>query len=404
MAAMAAVAAACGSSSTSSGGGSSSGPSLQQWYHEYGEKGTEQAAKQFAASYKKARVAVQWTPGDYATKLSAGLLSSSGPDVYESQFNVQMARSKQAVPLDDIIAPYKHDFNAYDIKANTYDGHTYGVRIIDDPQFFYYRKSLFDKKGLKPPETLDDLISIAKELTTSSMKGIFLGNDAGAGAMAGPALWSTAQRYLTPDHKVGFDSPRTGEVFQKLRQLQTDKSILLGAPTDWTDEGSFTNQLCAIQWCGLWGMPTIKSALGDDFDVFPFPKFDSKGQDVVYSGGWTEFVNGKSHHIEAAKEYVKYLWLTSTKIQEQWALDYGYHIPPRISVAAGAKPLQSGPAKHAVELAKTYGVGDEPYWTPNVSVGYGDMVTNILRKGQAPGPQISKAASIATKALKQLGV
>src|SRR5579875_3520034 len=65
MAAMAAVAAACGSSSTSSGGGSSSGPSLQQWYHEYGEKGTEQAAKQFAASYKMARVAVQWTPGDY---------------------------------------------------------------------------------------------------------------------------------------------------------------------------------------------------------------------------------------------------------------------------------------------------------------------------------------------------
>lgn len=163
MAAMAAVAAACGSSSASSGGGSSSGPSLQQWYHEYGEKGTEQAAKQFAASYKKARVSIQWTPGDYGTKLSAGLLSSSGPDVYESQFNVQMARSKQAVPLDDIIAPYKHDFNAYDIKANTYDGHICGVRII--------------------------LISIPKELTTGSMKGILLGNDAGAGAMAGPERW-----------------------------------------------------------------------------------------------------------------------------------------------------------------------------------------------------------------------
>lgn len=397
-AALLGAAAACGGNTGRSGGGTT----ISQWYHQYGEKGTEQAAKRYAASYKKANVAVQWTPGDYASKLNAGLLSNKGPDVFESQFNVELARAGRVVPLDDIIDSVKSDYNSYDITANTYKGHIYGVRMIDDPQFFYYRKSMFNRAGVKPPETLDDLISIAKELTTKKVKGIFLGNDAGVGALGGPALWSTGQRYLTPNHGVGFDSERTGKVFQAVGKFSTDKSILLGAPTDWTDPGSLINGLAAIQWCGLWATPGIKEALGDDFDVFPFPKFDAQGQNVVYSGGWTSFVSAKSQHVKAAKEYVKWLWIDNSKDQEDWSLSYGFHIPPRKSVAAKATKLESGVAKHAVEIANQYGVGDDPYWTPDVSKGYGDMVTNIVRKGNDPGPQIAKAAGIARKALQQL--
>ena len=38
----------------------------------------------YAKEYPDATVKVQWTPGDYTSKLNAGLLSSSGPDVFES--------------------------------------------------------------------------------------------------------------------------------------------------------------------------------------------------------------------------------------------------------------------------------------------------------------------------------
>lgn len=51
-----ATAAACGG-----------GKHLSQWYHQYGEKGTEQAAKKYAAAYKKEKVQVQWKPGDYGS-------------------------------------------------------------------------------------------------------------------------------------------------------------------------------------------------------------------------------------------------------------------------------------------------------------------------------------------------
>jgi multiple sugar transport system substrate-binding protein len=96
--------AACGSNTGRDSGGGS-GKTISRWYHQYGEKGTQQAAQKFAKAYAKATVNVQWIAGDYDSKMTSGLLSSSGPDVFEYHPNLQMVKSKQIVPLDDIIGP-----------------------------------------------------------------------------------------------------------------------------------------------------------------------------------------------------------------------------------------------------------------------------------------------------------
>src|SRR5918999_3575192 len=122
--------AACGGDSggLDSGGGSGGGkPTLKQWYHLYGESGTEQAVQRYAQGYERATVEVQWTPGDYNSKLASGLLSDSGPDVFEyGEFNVDMVRSGQVVPLDDIIGPVRDDYGATDITSTSIDGSVWG--------------------------------------------------------------------------------------------------------------------------------------------------------------------------------------------------------------------------------------------------------------------------------------
>src|SRR5947209_20522357 len=75
-----ALAAACGGNTGRSGGGGS-GPTISQWYHEYGEEGVQQAVQRYAAAYRDATVKVQWTPGGYDSKLAAALLTNDGPDV-----------------------------------------------------------------------------------------------------------------------------------------------------------------------------------------------------------------------------------------------------------------------------------------------------------------------------------
>lgn len=215
--------AACGGGSTGlsgdQGGGQASGgasgpkPALNVWYHQYGEAGTQQAVMRYAKEYPDATVKVQWTPGDYTSKLNAGLVSTSGPDVFESQLNIDQVKSGQVVALDDIIGDVKSDYTEADLKSSTVDGKIYQVKMVDDMGVLYYRKSILDKAGVMPPASIDDLISASKALNTKDQKGLFIGNDAGVtpsfggGSLLGPILWTVGGDYLTADNKPGFTTP-----------------------------------------------------------------------------------------------------------------------------------------------------------------------------------------------------
>jgi multiple sugar transport system substrate-binding protein len=174
-------AAALGSSFLAACAGTSSGsatnaslPTLQQWYHQYGETGTHEAVLRYAKAFTKANVNVSWIAGTgnaYPDKVNASLLGSNPPDVFElPSISVAQVKAGQLEPLDDIIASVKSDFLPADLTPFTVDGHVYAIKMISDPTFVYYRKSLFQKAGLQVPTTVDELIAAAKKLTSGSMK------------------------------------------------------------------------------------------------------------------------------------------------------------------------------------------------------------------------------------------
>src|SRR3954470_21520867 len=198
----AAVLAACGGSSGQPASGGSAAPAqtgsvveISQWYHQYGEEGTQKAAQRYADEYTKinpkVKVNMVWTPGDYGAKLNSALLGSDAPDVFESQLNRDMVKAGQVLALDDIYGEAKSDFNATGLQANTVDGKLYGVKMIDDMGLLYYRKSMLDKAGVKPPTNLDELGAAIDALTAGQVKGMFMGNDGGIGVMGEELLWSS---------------------------------------------------------------------------------------------------------------------------------------------------------------------------------------------------------------------
>ncbi len=392
-----------------SGGASGEKPNLNVWYHQYGEAGTQQAVTRYAKEYPDAAVKVQWTPGDYTSKLNAGLLSSSGPDVFESSVNIDQVKSGQVVALDDIIGDTKSDYTEADIKSSTVDGKIYQVKMVDDMGVLYYRKSILDKAGVQPPTTIDELIAASKALNTKDQKGLFIGNDAGVtpsfggGSLLGPILWTVGSDYLTAENKPGFTTPEVKQSFEKMRELFLSKSILLGAPTDWWDPSSFTQGLAAMQWCGLWAMPGVKKAIGDDFGVVAWPAFSSSvGKPSTFLGGWGAMVSAKSSNVDAAKAYIKWLWIDNTKNQEDFNLSYGFHIPPRKSLAATATKLQSGPAADALKIFNDYAVASNPAWTPKMMNAYADAATAIVRKGGDIDVNLAKAEKAVNAELTRL--
>lgn len=383
-------------------------PALSQWYHEYGEAGTLDAVTGYAADYPDAAVEIQWIPGDYDGALASALLTDEGPDVFEvaNGPNIDMIQSGQVVPLDGILGDAEDDFNERVIKRLTYDGHLWAVPQNIDMQFLVYRKSWFEDAGLEVPTTLDDLIAAADALTNDDHSGLFLGNDGGIGLLGGPALWSAGADYLTADGEFGFATDAVYESFAKIAELYQSNSILLGAPTEWSDPGAFVSELCAIQFTGLWTLRTIMdSDIGDDFDVMAWPALSSStGEASVPIGSFSSAVSAGTVDADVAKAFVEWLWVDQTDKQLDFALSYGLHIPVRTSLAEGADELADGPPANAMKLAQDNGFTQTPIlWTPAANNAYSDARNRIIADGADPAEEIAALKDVVDTELERVG-
>ncbi len=147
---------------------------LTQWYHQYGEEGTQQAVLRYAQEYMTANpnvtVKVEWVPGDYAQKVQAALLTDSGPDLYETQVAAPASvNAGQMADLTDLFpADVKADFSPKAFEAYTVDGKIYAIPFVQDLGLMYYRKSLLDAAGITVPKTFEEFAAAAKKLTTDS--------------------------------------------------------------------------------------------------------------------------------------------------------------------------------------------------------------------------------------------
>ncbi|SER26712.1 ABC transporter substrate-binding protein [Actinokineospora terrae] len=391
--------AACGANT---GRGGSAEGALRHWYHAYGEDGVQDAVRRYAAAYPGARVEVQWNPGDYDSKVLTALQTSGVPDVFEAQVKVDWVRQRQVVPLDDLLGDTRGDFVRTLLESQTVDGRLYGIPQAIDTQVLYYRKSLLDKAGVTPPRTVDELIDAAKRLNTGAVRGLFAGNDGGVGVLTAPLLWSAGLDFLSQDGKApGFDDPRAATVFGKLRDL--NQALLLGSPTDWSDPGALVDGRVAMQWTGLWNLPKITAALGDDVGVLPFPRLDAAGAESVPVGAYSAMVNARGADVEAAKAYVRWLWVEKAEYQTEFATAFGAHLPARESLAASARPLRDGPGKDIVGFVTRGGrIASPARWSARANTALSDAVARIARQGADPAAELRAALDVARDEIARL--
>lgn len=368
---------------------------LVQWYHQYGEEGTQDAvmryAEEFTAANPNIEVEVNWYVGDYGTALSAALLTDEGPDVFEQNgVTLDQVTQGQVAPLDDLYTDdLKADFGEQNLAPATIDGKIYWVKMLTDTGGIYYKKSVLEAAGIAVPTNIDELIAATTALGTGRTKGLFVGNDGGIGALGGPLLWSAGADYLTAENTPGFNTERVAASWGKLKELNDTGALLMGSTTDYWDPSAFIQGATAMQWTGLWAFPAINEAVGEDLGVLAWPASDAEGTSSTFWGGWGSCVNGKSKNIDAAKTLVKWLWVENTEIQNDWNVGYGFHVTPRQSAAATAEALQVGAAAEMVTNLYDYGVGNNPLWTPAMGSAYTDALTRVVRDGADATSELS---------------
>jgi len=381
---------------------------IVQWYHQYGEEGTQEAVQRYAEEFTAANptieVEVNWQLGDYAAALAAALLTDEGPDVFEQNgVTLDQVREGQVAPLDDLYTDeLKADFGEQNLSPATIDGSIYWVKMLTDTGGIYYKKSVLEEAGIAVPATIDDVIAAAQALDTGRVKGLFVGNDGGIGALGGPLLWSAGADFLTAENKPGFNTERVAASWGKLKELNDSGALLMGSTTDYWDPSAFIQGATAMQWTGLWAFPAINEAVGEDLGVLAWPASDAEGTPSTFWGGWGSCVNAKSQNLEAAKSLVKFLWIDNTEIQNDWNVGYGFHVTPRQSAAATADALQVGAAAEMVTNLYEYGVGPNPLWTPAMGSAYTDALTRVVRDGADAATELASLEETVNAELERL--
>ena len=153
------------------------------------------------------------------------------PDIAIESYGWPITYSQMGIlqPLDDVIeAIGEENILPQDLRLNYYGGHYWGVPLYGTPSVLYYRKDIFDEKGLSPPTTWDELIETAKAVhdPENDLYGFLV--TGGAQELTNVMIWDflsnngatifNENRPATEDD-VTFNSAETIETFEYLKRL-----------------------------------------------------------------------------------------------------------------------------------------------------------------------------------------
>jgi multiple sugar transport system substrate-binding protein len=116
--------------------------------------------------FKVRQQALGW--GDLNTKLLAALAAGGPPDLtHLNPFMTASLYTKNLLrPMDELIrALGEPDIHEATLKLQYFDGKYYGVTHAMGATYFAERRDLREKKGIKPPETYADMLTLAAALT-----------------------------------------------------------------------------------------------------------------------------------------------------------------------------------------------------------------------------------------------
>lgn len=389
----------------STGGSGGAKPVLNQWYHEYGEPGVKEAVQKYAADYADASVKVTWNPGDYGKKLGSALLTKDAPDVFEVEQGgtLDMIQQGQIADLTDIVKPVESQFNPAVMKRFQFNGKYHSIPQVVDMQLLYYRKSVLEKAGVQPPKTFAELTAAANKVATGDMGGFFAGNDGGVGVLGTLFIWASGlDQFDEARTKATFTQQQFYDALTAYRDFSKTKGLLQSASKEWYDGSPFANGETAMQWGGLWSMPDIQKALGDDFGVLPFPAIGAKGRVAVPFGAFGACVNAKGKNVEAAKKFVTWLWIDQEDKQVEFADAFGTHIPAKTALVQKASKLKEGPGADAAKFVSENGFTNDIMWTGPLGDAFGAAVTNVIKKNADPAQEFKKVETLAAAELKRV--
>lgn len=246
-----------------------------------------------------------WVSNDYDTKLNLTIADKSIPDVFcvDAQQLRQLKEADMIYDLTDIFDEYASDLlkGYMEQESDTFetghlDGKLYGIPqlsygIIDQPNQIWIRKDWKENLKLEDPQTMDDVIAIAKAFQENyGGYGLTENQDLDCFKMlavawgAHPDIWVE-----TADGSLGYGSvqPEMKEALEAYTQWYKDGIVDPEFTTKDLEkmlEGEISEQTGVSPYYQYWGYdpgPSVVQNLGTDAIFEPYKIPSANGEEVL---------------------------------------------------------------------------------------------------------------------------
>ena len=275
------------------------------------EPGMKAIADAYMAEHPNVTIDVQVTPwGEYWTKLEAGALGQSMPDIFWMHSNqfFKYVTANTLLSLDDL----NYDYSPYPegvTSLYTYEGTHYAIPKDYDTIALVYNKEIFDAAGEPYPDDTWDwakFLEVAKKLTDPD-KGIYgfgAPNDRQSGYLN---LIYQNEGFAFEDGKSGYDQPATKEAIQFWVDLQQKEGVSPSQQSfvDMGVDDQMQAGKLAMCFTGSWNMSSYTSndLFKDKFDLAVLPQ--GKTRASIYNGlGYA--VSAFTKYPDVAKDFAAF--------------------------------------------------------------------------------------------------
>lgn len=240
-------------------------------------------------------------------------------------------------PLNARIADKRIDMDRYPLAhlRTARDGNGNGKNILGFPirghvQLMFYRKDIFDKLGLKPPSTWDDMITAGQAVqakTDLSGVAMYYGKSAGQNLMIWfNYLWGHGADLLDAKGQPTFHSPQGIAATQAYLDVLLRHKVAPAASASFNETDAVNSvaqgktAMVPVWWWRYAGLTDAKTSTlkPEQVGFAPLPAMPGKDAST-YTSTFIYGMNRNSKRKDATMEYLA--WLTQPEIERSVLLD-----------------------------------------------------------------------------------